>query len=100
MIAARGKRRQETGPRQETCVSRAGQVEEGRSGREAGSLSGSSENGHNFRVRNGIYDGQSQFDSCKYGNKPRDVARQSHDQAYDVKRVRKKPACLKKPASR
>ena len=64
------------------------------------SLSGSSENGHNFRVRNGIYDGHSQFDSCKYGNKPRDVARQSHDQAYDVKRVRKKPACLKKPARR
>ena len=54
--------------------------------------SGTSEDGHRFRTRNGIYDGHPDFDAQKYGNKPRREARQTHDQAYDCKRIRKKPA--------
>ena len=44
------------------------------------------------RTRNGIFDGDSHYDSHKYGTKRREVARRPHDVAYDAKRVRKKPA--------
>ena len=55
--------------------------------------SGSSEAGHTYRVRNAIFDGHVRFDSAKkYGNKTRSDACQPNDEAYDAKRVRKKPS--------
>ena len=54
--------------------------------------SGTPEAGHDYRIRNAIYDRIWNFNSCKYGKKPRSIARKPHDEAYDVKRVRRKPA--------
>ena len=54
--------------------------------------SGTSEAGHDYRTRNAICDGDWNFNSCKYGKKPRSIARKPHDEAYDLKRVRRKPA--------
>ena len=58
--------------------------------------SGNSEDGHSYRTRNYIFDGDDKFDSCKYGAKKRSVARKPHEDAYDAKRVR----VYKKPSAR
>ena len=56
--------------------------------------SGTPEAGHDYRVRNAICDGDWNFNSCKYGKNPRSIARKPHDETYDLKRVRRKPAAM------
>ena len=56
----------------------------------------SGETSHDYRVKNFIFDGDPDFDRLKYGNAGRVEARQKHWKNY----ILKKPAAVKRPASR